>query len=204
MWIGTAGEQGALQVYHPAADRFEAFLYTSANYRSAHYHVSSIIDDGDGKARQSDFTCAVERRLDPMLPPVTIVPQDMGRVLLNLLSNAFQAVERRSGEGAVYSPLVEVTTSRSDDGVSISVRGNGSGVPEAILERIFEPFFTTRSAGEGTGLGLSLSHDIITQGHGGRILVTSAEGEGSTFTIVLPTVDNQSAAVIEGRETAEA
>jgi GAF domain-containing protein len=140
------------------------------------------------RAQKLSFECAVEKSLDPMLPPVMSMPQELGRVFLNLLSNAFQAVHERamSAERGTYSPAVHLSTSVSEAGVEIRVSDNGTGMPEDVRRRIFEPFFTTKAAGEGTGLGLSLSHDIVVQGHGGAIGVTSQPGEGTEFRIVLP------------------
>jgi two-component system, NtrC family, sensor kinase len=143
------------------------------------------------RAQQSDFECTVETELSPGLPPVELAPQEMGRVLLNLLSNAFQAVhaQRKGTSAGTHLPRVHVTTSASPGGVEISVRDNGPGIPGELRERVFEPFFTTKPPGEGTGLGLSLSHDIVVQGHGGRIEVESTPGEGAAFTVWLPVAE---------------
>ncbi len=116
-----------------------------------------------------------------------MAPQEMSRVLLNLLSNAFDAVhEKATTFDGGYQPEVRVTTHKVDGQVEIRVCDNGPGIPAAIQEKIFEPFFTTKPTGTGTGLGLSLSYDIVTQGHGGRLTVESTEGEGATFVITLP------------------
>ncbi len=115
------------------------------------------------------------------------MPGDLGRVLLNLLTNAFYAVQQRQQAGeAGYAPTVGVATRQVGAAVEITVRDNGTGIPDAVRERIFQPFFTTKPTGEGTGLGLSLSHDIITKGHGGTLTVASQPGQGTTFTITLP------------------
>jgi ligand-binding sensor domain-containing protein/signal transduction histidine kinase len=156
--------------------------------------LNALLDDYAGlayhgmRAQKPSFDCAVEKSLDPMLPPIVSMPQEIGRVFLNLLSNAFQAVHERamSAEGGTFKPAVHLSTSVSEAGVEIRVRDNGTGMPEEVRRRIFEPFFTTKAAGEGTGLGLSLSHDIVVQGHGGVIEVTSQPGEGTEFRIVLP------------------
>jgi signal transduction histidine kinase len=100
-----------------------------------------------------------------------------------MVNNAFYAVQQKSGSG--YEPKVEVATARTDKNVIITVRDNGNGIRQDILQKIFQPFFTTKPTGEGTGLGLSLSYDII-KAHGGEIQVDSREGEGSTFRIILP------------------
>ncbi len=138
------------------------------------------------RAKDKSFNAAVETDFDPDMPKVNIVPQDIGRVLLNLLTNAFHAVkERAEKEGDGYQPTVWVTTKKSKYGVEISVRDNGVGIPDAIKEKIFQPFFTTKPTGEGTGLGLSMSYDIVTKGHGGTLEVETSEGQGATFTINL-------------------
>ncbi|MFC7667177.1 sensor histidine kinase [Hymenobacter humi] len=108
-------------------------------------------------------------------------------MLLNLFSNAFYAVRQRQLKGdATYAPTVSVCTSRRGELVEIRVRDNGLGIPEAVRQKIFQPFFTTKPSGEGTGLGLSLSYDIVTQGHGGTLTVTSEEGNFTEFLITLP------------------
>ena len=112
----------------------------------------------------------------------------MGRVLLNLFTNAFYAVQQRQQRGEPgYVPTVHVSTAhRPGGGVQVRVRDNGTGIPEAVRQKIFQPFFTTKPTGEGTGLGLSLSYDIITKGHNGTLTVQTNEGHGTTFTIELP------------------
>ena len=108
-------------------------------------------------------------------------------MLLNLLSNAFDAVyEHAANVDGGYTPTVTVSTQLLDGQVEIRVSDNGAGIPEDIRDRIFEPFFTTKPTGSGTGLGLSLSYDIVTQGHGGTLTVESTEGEGATFIVTLP------------------
>ena len=131
--------------------------------------------------------------LDPALGAVAVVPQDMGRVLLNLCTNALYAVRQRqqqatgAAEAVAYEPSVTVSTRRTAErGVEIRVRDNGTGMSAAVKEKVFQSFFTTKPAGEGTGLGLSLSHDIVTKGHGGTLTVDSREGEYTEFVITLP------------------
>ncbi|MGY2130733.1 ATP-binding protein [Hymenobacter sp. HD11105] len=127
----------------------------------------------------TDFTCD--------LAPVNIVAADVGRVLLNLYSNAFYAVQQRQQLGeAGYQPAISVQTKHLDGHVEIQVRDNGTGMSKAVQSKIFHPFFTTKPPGEGTGLGLSLSYDIIVQGHGGTLNMESKEGHGTEFTITLP------------------
>jgi|GEM_PF-2217420 signal transduction histidine kinase/HAMP domain-containing protein len=140
------------------------------------------------RATDPMFSTKVERELDPAVGQAYIVPQDIGRVLLNLLNNAFYAVQQkaptvRNG----YEPTVRVITKSVPNGIEISIQDNGCGLTPEVRERIFEPFFTTKPTGSGTGLGLSLSYDIVVQGHGGAINVTSTPNEGSTFTVTLPT-----------------
>jgi signal transduction histidine kinase len=129
----------------------------------------------------------IRRDLAGDLEPVIMISQELGRVLLNLLGNAFDAVhERASSANGVYRPEVRVTTRKVGGEVEIRVTDNGIGIPHAVRDKIFEPFFTTKPTGSGTGLGLSLAYDIVTQGHGGRLEVESTEGEGATFVITLP------------------
>ena len=124
---------------------------------------------------------------DPDLPPINVLPQDMGRVLLNLFNNAFYAVnQKHKALGEAYKPEVSVTTSIENSQVIIKVKDNGNGIPDAIKEKIMQPFFTTKPTGEGTGLGLSLTYDMVVKGHGGKIDVNTKEGEYSEFVIALP------------------
>jgi signal transduction histidine kinase len=119
-----------------------------------------------------------------------IIPEDIGRVLLNLFSNAFYAVqEKKKRLNGTFEPLVTVSTKREGKHVTITVHDNGTGIPKNALEKIYQPFFTTKPTGEGTGLGLSLSYDIITKGHGGELIVESEEGKGTTFRILLPVLN---------------
>ena len=124
---------------------------------------------------------------DGTLPKVDIVQQDIGRVLLNLFNNAFYAVNaKKKTAGADYKPTVEVATSAKNGMVEITVRDNGNGIPDAIKDKIMQPFFTTKPTGEGTGLGLSLSYDIVVKGHGGSITVNTKEGAFTEFTVTMP------------------
>ncbi|MDQ3843730.1 MAG: ATP-binding protein, partial [Bacteroidota bacterium] len=114
-------------------------------------------------------------------------PQEIGRVLLNLFNNAFYAVqEKKKLLNATYEPAVSVITRQEKDKIIIQVKDNGMGIPQKVLDKVFQPFFTTKPTGEGTGLGLSLSYDIITKGHGGELNVKSGEGEGAEFIIFIP------------------
>ena len=140
------------------------------------------------RANQADFNAAIDRDYDERGGAIEVVPQDIGRVLLNLLGNAFYAVhQRRLSVDGAYAPRVRVSTRALEGGVEIRVEDNGGGIPASILDRIFEPFFTTKPTGAGnTGLGLSLSYEIVTQGHGGTLSVESLEGEGTVFIVTLP------------------
>jgi len=139
------------------------------------------------RAKDKDFNAELVTHFDNKLPRVNVIPQDIGRVLLNLFNNAFYAVnEKKKTAGPDYKPKVTVTTTTERTGIVIRVKDNGNGIPHAIKDKIMQPFFTTKPTGEGTGLGLSLSYDIVVKGHGGTINVVSKEGEGSEFTISLP------------------
>jgi signal transduction histidine kinase len=145
------------------------------------------------RAKDKSFNAELVTNLDPNLPLVNIVPQDVGRVLLNMFTNAFYAVhEKRKAAGPDFKPKVEVSTqtiqtlTRGPHSIEIRVKDNGSGIPDAIKDKIMQPFFTTKPAGEGTGLGLSLSYDIIVKAHKGKIDIKSKEGEGTEFIISLP------------------
>jgi signal transduction histidine kinase len=113
------------------------------------------------------------------------MPQDLGRVILNLINNAFYAVDEKKKQNQNgYEPTVSVSTKKVGDKILISVQDNGNGIPQKVLDKIFQPFFTTKPTGQGTGLGLSLSYDIV-KAHGGELKVETKEGEGSQFIIVL-------------------
>ena len=139
------------------------------------------------RAKDKSFNAEINTSFDPKLPRINVVQQDIGRVLLNLFNNAFYAVNQKQQTAATgYKPEVAVTTSSENGNVIIKVKDNGIGIPDAIKEKIMQPFFTTKPAGEGTGLGLSLTYDMVVKGHGGSIHVNSTGGEGSEFTISLP------------------
>ena len=151
--------------------------------------VAKYVDLGlHGKCAQTvDFNVEITKDFDAAVGQVDVDPQEIGRVLLNLFGNAFDAVYERA-ERAVgpYAPMVAVTTRLLDGQVEIRVTDNGPGIAEEVGTKIFEPFFTTKPTGSGTGLGLSLSYDIITQGHGGTLTVEGEEGRGTTFIVTLP------------------
>ncbi|MFI5160788.1 MAG: ATP-binding protein [Sphingobacteriales bacterium] len=138
------------------------------------------------RAKDKSFNAELVTNFDDKLPKVNIVQQDIGRVLINLFGNAFYAVNQKAKiSGNRYKPTVEVITVQQNGSILIKVKDNGTGIPENIREKIMQPFFTTKPTGEGTGLGLSLSYDIVVKGHGGKISVESKEGEGSEFTVTL-------------------
>jgi two-component system NtrC family sensor kinase len=147
------------------------------------------------RAKDKFFNAKFETDLDPSIDKINIVPQEIGRVILNLINNSFYAVsEKKRSAGNGYEPIVTVSTKvvKPPPGggglgvVEIRVKDNGNGIPQKVLDKIFQPFFTTKPTGQGTGLGLSLSYDIVTKGHDGEIKVETKEGEGSAFIISLP------------------
>jgi len=139
------------------------------------------------RAKDKTFQVDFKTELDESLPKINVIYQDIGRVFLNIMNNAFYAVSKKTKElGNDFKPKVTVSTKKMSDSVEISVRDNGNGIPAKLIDRIYQPFFTTKPTGQGTGLGLSLSYDIITKGHNGELNVKTQEGEGTEFTIVLP------------------
>ena len=141
------------------------------------------------KARDISFNATMRTDFDKSIGNINVIPQDIGRVVLNLINNAFYAVDEkktfRQAQGDSYEPTVSLSTKKEKDKVTIKVRDNGNGIAQKVLDKIFQPFFTTKPTGQGTGLGLSLSYDII-KAHGGEIKVETKEGEGSEFIIRLP------------------
>ncbi len=140
------------------------------------------------RAKDKDFNAEMKTDFDEAIDKINIIPQDIGRVFLNLYNNAFYAVnEQKRKKSISYEPTVFVSTKKSGNSVLITVSDNGNGIPQKVVDKIFQPFFTTKPTGQGTGLGLSLSYDIV-KAHGGEIKVESKEGEGSEFIIQLPVV----------------
>jgi signal transduction histidine kinase len=140
------------------------------------------------RSKDNAFNATIEANFDESIGKVNIIPQDIGRVLLNLNNNAFYAVNEKMKTASIpYEPRVTVSTKRAIGKLEISVRDNGNGIPLKILGKVFQPFFTTKPTGQGTGLGLSISYDIV-KAHGGELKVMSKEGEGSEFIILLPIV----------------
>ena len=146
------------------------------------------------RAKDKTFNADFKMEFEENLPKIEVVTQDFGRVLLNLINNAFYAVGKREKEiketGDSFKPIVIIRTQNIANQIVIKISDNGTGMPEAVKTKIFQPFFTTKPTGEGTGLGLSLAYDIVTKGHGGTIDVTSVEGEGTEFIITLPIQNN--------------
>ena len=139
------------------------------------------------RAKDKSFNATMNTDFDETIGNVNIIPQDIGRVILNLITNAFYVVdEKKKLLGQGFEPTVSVSTKMLDGKVMISVKDNGNGIPPKIVDKIFQPFFTTKPTGQGTGLGLSLSYDIV-KAHGGELKVETKEGEGTTFVILLPT-----------------
>ncbi|MEP5547341.1 sensor histidine kinase, partial [Maribacter dokdonensis] len=138
------------------------------------------------RAKDKSFNATLNTDFDDAIGKINIVGQDIGRVILNLITNAFYVVKKKKEENPNgYEPTVSVTTEKQGNMVLIKVSDNGNGVPKEVLDKIFQPFFTTKPSGEGTGLGLSLSYDIV-KVHGGELTVETKQGEGTTFTISLP------------------
>jgi two-component system, NtrC family, sensor kinase len=149
------------------------------------------------RAKDKLFNATMVTHFDESLPNITVIPQDIGRVFLNLINNAFYAVNQRSHQllsnskdgsydATSYTPSVFVSTKQFKKTIEIRVKDNGIGMPESVKNKIFQPFFTTKPTGQGTGLGLSLSYDIVTKGHGGTLKVETKEGEFTEFIITLP------------------
>jgi len=138
------------------------------------------------RAKDNSFNATMETHFDPDLPLVSVIPQDIGRVILNLINNAFYVVSEKAKQGIEgFQPTVTVRTKQLEHAIEIRVQDNGNGIPETIKDKIFQPFFTTKPTGQGTGLGLSLAYDIVTKGHGGTLEVSSVPNEGTEFVIRL-------------------
>ena len=138
------------------------------------------------------FNITLQRDLDPDAGVIELFPQEITRALLNLISNGFYAASKREAENgeAAFEPVLSAATKNLGNHIEIRIRDNGTGIPPEVKEKMFNPFFTTKPAGEGTGLGLSMSHDIIVKQHGGRIEVDTQPGQFTEFTIVLPRAAN--------------
>jgi signal transduction histidine kinase len=138
------------------------------------------------RAKDKSFNTSIHSELDPAIGKINIIPQDMGRVFLNLFNNAFYAISEKTKESQdEFRPTLILQTKKLINKIEISIRDNGVGIQQKMLDKIFQPFFTTKPTGQGTGLGLSLSYDII-KAHGGEIRAISKDGEGAEFIISLP------------------
>ena len=147
------------------------------------------------RAKDKEFNTQIKTEFDESVGKINVVSQDIGRVLLNLYNNAFYATNQKQKDenlkynpnGSQYVPSVAIVTRKAGNKIEISVKDNGNGIPQNIVDKIFQPFFTTKPTGSGTGLGLSLSYDII-RAHGGEIKVETKEGEFTEFIIQLPLI----------------
>ena len=157
-------------------------------------HINSIVEEAvnlayhGARAENQGFNIALERSLDPAAGEVDCFPQEITRVLLNLISNGFYAATKRKGQATDddFEPKLTAATKSLGDRVEIRIRDNGTGIPPEVREKMFNPFFTTKPAGEGTGLGLSITHDIIVKQHSGSIEVDTRPGEFAEVRVILP------------------
>jgi signal transduction histidine kinase len=163
----------------------------SGDHRPA--DINAIVDESlnlayhGARAEKSGFNITLQRDLDPAAGMIDLYPQEITRVLLNLISNGFYAATKRKEAGEEgFEPMLSATTKNLGSKVEIRIRDNGTGIPLEVKEKMFNPFFTTKPAGEGTGLGLSMSHDIVVKQHGGNIDVTTEPGVFTEFIITLP------------------
>ena len=162
--------------------------------------INALVDESlnlayhGARAEKPNFNVTLQRDFDPAAGMVEVFPQELTRVFLNLISNGFYAVNKRKNENgtSAFDPTLSAATRSLGDSVEIRIRDNGTGIPVEVKEKMFNPFFTTKPAGEGTGLGLSMSHDIIVKQHGGTIDVATETGQFTEFTIVLPRTSNHS------------
>jgi two-component system, NtrC family, sensor kinase len=156
--------------------------------------INALLDESlnlayhGARAEKPDFNITLQRDLDPDAGAIDVFPQELTRAFINLISNGFYAASKRKAEDGDprFEPELSAATKNLGNHVEIRIRDNGTGIPPEIREKIFNPFFTTKPAGEGTGLGLSMSHDIVVKQHGGRIEVVTQPGQFTEFTIVLP------------------
>ncbi len=156
--------------------------------------INSLVEESlnlayhGARAEKQGFNITLERSFDPAAGEADLFPQDITRVLFNLISNGFYAATKRRAEtnGGDYKPTLVAATKNLGDRVEISIRDNGTGIPPEVKEKMFNPFFTTKPAGEGTGLGLSISHDIVVKQHGGAIEADTQPGEFTEIRVILP------------------
>ena len=161
--------------------------------------INALLDESlnlayhGARAEKPQFNVTLQRNFDPNAGMIEMFPQEITRVFLNLIANGFYAVNKRKTENNEdFDPVVSATTTDRGNHVEIRIRDNGTGIPDEVKEKMFNPFFTTKPAGEGTGLGLSMSHDIIVKQHGGTIEVATEPGQFTEFTVVLPRTSNLS------------
>jgi two-component system NtrC family sensor kinase len=160
--------------------------------------INALLDESlnlayhGARAEKPAFNVTLQRDFDRTAGTIEIFPQEITRVFLNLIANGFYAVAKRKTETADsgFDPVLRASTKSLGDTVEIRIRDNGTGIPPEVKDRMFNPFFTTKPAGEGTGLGLSMSHDIIVKQHGGSIEVRTEPGQFTEFTIILPRTSN--------------
>jgi two-component system NtrC family sensor kinase len=160
--------------------------------------INALLDESlnlayhGARAEKPGFNITLQRDLDPDAGVIELCPQEITRALLNLISNGFYAASKREAENgeADFAPVLSAATKNLGNHIEIRIRDNGTGIPPEVKEKMFNPFFTTKPAGEGTGLGLSMSHDIIVKQHGGRIELDTQPGQFTEFTIVLPRAAN--------------
>ncbi len=191
------GNEQKIKHHGKRAEAIVRSMLQHSRSSSTHKELTDINDLADEylrlayhgmRAKDKSFNASMKTDFDKTLDKIEVVPQEIGRVLLNLITNAFHAVNEKKMDGENgYEPNVTVTTKKSSDKVLIRVKDNGSGIPRRILDKIFQPFFTTKPTGQGTGLGLSLSYDIV-KVHKGDLKVETKEGEGTEFIVELPMV----------------
>ena len=161
-------------------------------------HINALLDESlnlayhGARAEKPEFNITLRRDLDPDAGAIDVFPQEITRAFINLISNGFYAANMHRAENGDpdFEPILSVATKNLGSHVEIRIRDNGTGIPAEVKEKIFNPFFTTKPAGEGTGLGLSMSHDIVVKQHGGRIEVDTQPGQFTEFTILLPRSGN--------------
>jgi signal transduction histidine kinase len=161
--------------------------------------LNAIVEDSlnlayhGARAENQEFKIKLERSFDPAAGQIDLFPQEITRVLLNLISNGFYAATKRKAEMTEgYEPTLAAATSNLGDRVEIKIRDNGGGIPPEVKEKIFNPFFTTKPPGQGTGLGLSLSYDVVVKQHAGSIEVDTQPGEFTEFRVILPRLATRS------------
>jgi signal transduction histidine kinase len=161
--------------------------------------INALLDESlnlayhGARAEKPHFNVTLRRNFDPDAGMIEVFPQEITRVFLNLISNGFYAVTKRKAEnGTGFDPVVSAATKDCGDHVEIRIRDNGTGITPEVKEKMFNPFFTTKPAGEGTGLGLSMSYDIVVKQHGGTIDVVTETGQFTEFRVVLPRASNPS------------